>query len=501
MARPIRSAVRRWLARSAVCLFAAGAAGPAAADGFPIYVDAFSYPARGDSSRLRLVVRLPGRNLAWQESGDSLEAALRFDWSLHAFGERVASRGEEMRPRWAAGAALPVWLHYRRDVVLPPGGYRLELRCRDLGSKRGGLGGLFDRHEETGFSGLVELRDFGAGGDLADLMLYGSRGDGLPAWPNPGGRFPLGEPFLEVHTAFVPPRDLPPPPERYFTLVLRIDDGAGARRFERRGGWRYEDGAPRPLRFRLPLAGLPVGDYRLRLDLDGPGLTAGGAELPFSVTTGAGSPADQAALAVEAQLVLDAAGFSDWLDLPPAERQTILHDFWRNQDPEPDQPGNAVRQEFQRRFAMAQTRYGGFRPGALTDRGRMLVRYGEPDEIQVEVMPENRRALIDALRVLHGYQALDPGEDTWTADEAERSLDEPADRELIRDMSRIGVGNQPELGNESEPFEVWIYELGGDPLLPRFQLNLRNPRLTVIFVDRGGYGDHELVYSSEDFEF
>jgi GWxTD domain-containing protein len=500
MARPIRSTARRWLARSAICLVVAAAA-PAAADDFPIYVDAFSYPAGGDSSRLRLVVRLPGRNLAWHEAGDSLEAVLRFDWSLHAFGERVAVRGEEMHPRWTADAALPTWLHYSRDVILPPGSYRLELRCRDLGRKRGRLGGLFGRHEEARFSGRVELRGFAAGGNLADLMLFGSRGEGLPAWPNPGGRFELGEPFLEVHTAFVPPREPPPPPERYFTLALRITDAAGAARFERRGGWRYDGDAPRPLRFRLPLAGLPVGEYHLHLSLDGPGLTAVGAELPFSITVGAGSPADQAALAIEAQLVLEAAEFSAWLDLPAAERQAVLRDFWRSQDSEPGLPGNATHQEFRRRFAMAQTRYGGFRPGALTDRGRMLVRYGEPDAIQVEVMPENRRALIDALRVLHGYQILDPGQTTWTADEAERSLDEAPDRELVRDMSRIGLGNQPELGNESEPFEVWIYELGGDPLLPRFQLNLRNPRLTVIFVDRGGYGDYELVYSSEDFEF
>ena len=75
------------------------------------------------------------------------------------------------------------------------------------------------------------------------------------------------------------------------------------------------------------------------------------------------------------------------------------------------------------------------------------------------------------------------------------------DPELIRDLSKIGTGNSPFFGNESEPFEVWSYELEGDPLLPEFQLRLQDVGLTLIFTDRAGYGEYELVYRSEDFEF
>jgi GWxTD domain-containing protein len=281
--------------------------------------------------------------------------------------------------------------------------------------------------------------------------------------------------------------------------VLAIDDELGERRFESKGGWRYE-AENLPLHFRIPLDALEAGQYALTISPSGAGVAADPVRVPLRLLSSeAPRPAELDRRAVEAQLFLTGAGYADWQRLPAGERVAMMRRFWRSQDPNPATRENEVYDEFRRRYELAQERYTGFRPGALTDRGRILIRYGEPDEIRAEVMPENRAALINAIRDLHGKQAVPPGLSPWTPDMAEGQEDQ--DPELNRDLESIGHGNSLTFGNESEPFEVWSYQLGGRPLLPRYRLNLRRPALKLIFADRKGYGDYELLYRSEDFDF
>jgi len=60
---------------------------------------------------------------------------------------------------------------------------------------------------------------------------------------------------------------------------------------------------------------------------------------------------------------------------------SLIEDFWSQRDPTPSTEFNEVKEEFYRRIEVANNRYGGGRPGWETSRGRVLVVYGEPDEI------------------------------------------------------------------------------------------------------------------------
>ncbi len=65
------------------------------------------------------------------------------------------------------------------------------------------------------------------------------------------------------------------------------------------------------------------------------------------------------------------------------ERRAALKDFWAAKDPFPESPRNELKIEFYRRISYANDKFGYLtRPGWETDRGRVLVRYGQPDQIE-----------------------------------------------------------------------------------------------------------------------
>lgn len=63
------------------------------------------------------------------------------------------------------------------------------------------------------------------------------------------------------------------------------------------------------------------------------------------------------------------------------ERQHFVEQFWARRDPTPNTPENEFKEEHYRRIAYANEHWDGNLPGWKTDRGRIYIRYGPPDEI------------------------------------------------------------------------------------------------------------------------
>ncbi|RJP67955.1 MAG: GWxTD domain-containing protein [Ignavibacteriales bacterium] len=69
------------------------------------------------------------------------------------------------------------------------------------------------------------------------------------------------------------------------------------------------------------------------------------------------------------------------LDSVQSKRQ-FLFDFWKRRDTEPSTPENEFYNEYMERVRLSDDRYGTInRAGNRTDRGRIYVLYGEPDQI------------------------------------------------------------------------------------------------------------------------
>ena len=98
------------------------------------------------------------------------------------------------------------------------------------------------------------------------------------------------------------------------------------------------------------------------------------------------------------------AAYGPWLDgdveyiITPEERQAFLQlstneereqfieSFWNRRNPEPESPVNAFKEEHYRRLVYADEHFASGIPGRKTDRGRMYIIWGPPDEIEPHPM-------------------------------------------------------------------------------------------------------------------
>jgi GWxTD domain-containing protein len=64
------------------------------------------------------------------------------------------------------------------------------------------------------------------------------------------------------------------------------------------------------------------------------------------------------------------------------EREQFIEQFWLRRDPTPDTVENEFREEHYRRIAYANERFSSGKPGWRTDRGRIYIAWGPPDEIE-----------------------------------------------------------------------------------------------------------------------
>jgi len=64
------------------------------------------------------------------------------------------------------------------------------------------------------------------------------------------------------------------------------------------------------------------------------------------------------------------------------ERDNFIEAFWQRRDPTPDTEENEYKEEHYRRIAYANEHFAAGVPGWKTDRGRMYIVYGPPDEIE-----------------------------------------------------------------------------------------------------------------------
>ncbi|MGH9718353.1 MAG: GWxTD domain-containing protein [Candidatus Acidiferrales bacterium] len=91
--------------------------------------------------------------------------------------------------------------------------------------------------------------------------------------------------------------------------------------------------------------------------------------------------------------------YKQWLDqdvvyiITPEERHAFLHlqtneereqfieAFWQRRNPDPDSPENTYKEEYYRRIAYANEHFASGIPGWKTDRGKIYIMWGPPDEI------------------------------------------------------------------------------------------------------------------------
>lgn len=133
-----------------------------------------------------------------------------------------------------------------------------------------------------------------------------------------------------------------------------------------------------------------------------------------------------------------------YLELPTWERENFIEEFWKRRDPFPQTAANEFKELYMKRIETANKMFSKGRKGYLTDRGRIYVLFGPPDEV---IKSE-------------GGQYIDPF----------------ADARTVQLPTREG----------SKPIETWIYRNLLTALQERIYVRLD-------FVDVDGTGDYKLV--------
>src|SRR5271168_1283259 len=63
------------------------------------------------------------------------------------------------------------------------------------------------------------------------------------------------------------------------------------------------------------------------------------------------------------------------------EREQFIEQFWQRRNPDPDSAENTFKEEHYRRIAYTNEHYASGIPGWKTDRGRIYITWGAPDDI------------------------------------------------------------------------------------------------------------------------
>src|SRR5882724_414893 len=71
------------------------------------------------------------------------------------------------------------------------------------------------------------------------------------------------------------------------------------------------------------------------------------------------------------------------------ERERFIEEFWRRRDPDPDTDENEFKEEYYERVAYANEHFSSGIPGWKSDRGRIWIMYGKPDERETHPMGGN----------------------------------------------------------------------------------------------------------------
>jgi GWxTD domain-containing protein len=182
--------------------------------------------------------------------------------------------------------------------------------------------------------------------------------------------------------------------------------------------------------------------------------------------------------------------------LSTGDRELYLTEFWRDLDPNPVTLENEALEEHYRRVNYADLHYTTDVRGALSDMGRLYIKYGQPDDIQAhfsdyEFIQGTRDmaggtdpALTDPFSRTHMKSGTPGTEDyTRTAGEADEHLDQRGGETV-----------------HGKSYEIWSYEGPGNPVRRLAKRSSTQARVRFIFVDETGNGNYRLIYSTEKHE-
>ena len=442
-------------------------------------------------SRVDIALRIPGDQLRYLDRGDSLVAEIRLHVEIKSrFGKDELKESRTLHvvspPRTATGYSPGHLL--LQTFAVPPGLHQVHLRLEDLQRTKRGLAYVGRKVPEKGSAaGLTRIAAFPvdslavsppllawsrAALDTTDTRSSDAfrRAGTAQVVPNPDRTFGLYASVARAYFEVRPARNAAPAPSTMIARV-RTTDGqllavVDSVRIEESEAWSG--------RFGFDVSSLPAGAYDLEVEVER-GDQRAMSRNRFNVAWRAESwERDPREFLEEAHFLLDDPDLeARYAEYTAGEQEAYLDRFWARRDPTPLTAQNEERDKFYDRVRYANENFGieGVVKGMLSDRGRIYIRYGEPDEIRFQVMPTGNQSLQQVAREI---AIVD---------------DDPAFVQLRKPAG---------IGSDERAFEVWTYiRVLGSETERREGGSQQRMRRKFVFVDQEGYGNYTLGYSSE----
>lgn len=484
---------------------------PAAGQGdILFYLDAVPFRAEDGGSRIEFNLSIPNDQLNFEETDGDFAGRVRVRLELlDEEGSLVAVR--EATYPLSAGAERQVSDRQvlqllTESVPVPPGDYVARAEVLDVTEYKRGLWYRLRKIHRAGRAACaLEVPDYGGEGfSLSGIEFARSLGSpqgegpfnkgGLDVVPNPPRLYGVLLPELVAYLEVYAPPDAAPPEGGWVTRFrVLAEDGRPVAEDARAGV--QEAASFWAKTVSVNLTRLPAGHYQLAVSLeDGQGTvlaaTRGDFQLAWSLYSWGREPSE---MLREMEVILSAREFARFKEMSRPESERFLAAFWDERDPTPETAANEALLEHFRRIALVRRRYATPNSdGVSTDRGRLYLRYGEPDEVQ--------EGFDDSF-------VLSPGDRTPSflselgtpGSTADTQTDRLLDRKSHEGLERALAASRG--AAEGKRYEVWTYDSRSGNLNSRDRGVDRSPRMRFVFLDQDGYGDLRLVYSSEPSEF
>ncbi|MCB9462520.1 MAG: GWxTD domain-containing protein [Candidatus Eisenbacteria bacterium] len=155
----------------------------------------------------------------------------------------------------------------------------------------------------------------------------------------------------------------------------------------------FDGGERVPFRFQPNLQDLWLGNYLLEVEVEAGGKKAK-RKFAFQMDETTVSLTNDMEQSLDlVRLIATKAEINALEDAPEEARAEAWTKFWDERDPTPGTPDNEFKNSFFQRVRYANENYGVLEPGWRSDRGRIYIKYGQPEQV------ESRPSRVDGLAV------------------------------------------------------------------------------------------------------
>lgn len=461
---------------------------------FDFYLDVSSIPVPGHGVIQLIQIAIPTKELRYVKKDDGAYfSEVRYSLLLTAGKTTVTRKNFQMRDtrnEMPRGNDLSSFVFAVDSSLVDPGEYRLTVKVEDLQHRKKTLLGVLHRsyYSSTVEDAVVEIREFPDNAlVLADpILVWSFKPDGRFV-PNPMQIYGLRRDTLAVIVNATLPAG-----STADSLLMRLSLAKATGEIMGEETFNVPvRGARSAFMKSIDLAAYPAGGYRLTVEADaGAGMRASAGKdfnVAWELLNWQRPVRD---ILIEARIILHDDEYEAFEAMSVGERESFMKGYWLKLDPTPQTTVNEAYEKFLNRVRYADAHYSVYRRGVLTDRGLIYVRLGPPDETIRRPVPRDRDDLYEGIdKIMSDYKII--VDSYWISS---RSKDvRPAIISPEKQRSIRGL-----VGDDAGSYEVWNYNFRGDPILPDDKRMTYDQGLRFLFVDKNGYGEYQMVGTSED---